>query len=256
VAAYDYVTITRTPAANFEYDLKHCFDNMFEACQNLSCRQHSADTRYIRLHAQTQQQQRYHVKHAYGLSTKYNQHSDQHPWYGAGQGTGDAATRWVAQSHSLITAYHSEAHLWQLRNPTNHATIPMGIDAFMDDTNQLLGNDQDNNISPLLPAAQANIDLWQGLIQASGGMLNPSKCSWTPFLWEYDLQGNAKLREPLDRPKYHITAPDRQGHQQTLIQNPPNKAVRLLGVHIAANGNYATELSVLKQRQAQYSNFL
>jgi len=43
VAAYDYVTVTRTPAANFEYDLKHCFDNMYEACQNLSCWQHGAD---------------------------------------------------------------------------------------------------------------------------------------------------------------------------------------------------------------------
>jgi len=91
VAAYDYVTLMRTPAANFEYDLKQCFDNMNEVCKNLSCLQHGADPRYIRLHAQTQRLQRYHVKHAYGISKKFNQHSDQHPWYGAGQGTGDAA---------------------------------------------------------------------------------------------------------------------------------------------------------------------
>jgi len=132
----------------------------------------------------------------------------------------------------------------------------MGIDAFMDNTNQLLGNDHNNNVSPLLPDAQANIDLWQGLILASGGTLNPSKCSWTPFLLDYDTLGNAKLKEPPDRPKYHITAPDRHGRQQTLIRNQPHKAVRLLGVHIAADGNYATELSILKHRQEQYSDFL
>jgi len=57
VAAYDFVTIMCTTAAHFEYDLKQCFDNMNEACANLSCMQHGADKRYIRLHAQTQRQQ-------------------------------------------------------------------------------------------------------------------------------------------------------------------------------------------------------
>jgi len=198
----------RTPAANFEYDLKQCFDNMNKVCINLSCMQHGADSCYIRLHAQTQSQQRYHIKHAYGISSKYNQHSDQHPWYGAGQGTGDAASRWVVQSHSLIMAYHSEASIWQLANPTSNETIAMGINAFMDDTNQLLGNDHNGFLAPLLPKAQANIDLWQGLIQASGRTLNPNKCSWTPFLWSFDQLGNAYLMEPPDQPKYHITTPD------------------------------------------------
>jgi len=47
VAAYDYITVTHTTAANFEYDLLQCFDNMNEACKNLSCMQHRADTCYI-----------------------------------------------------------------------------------------------------------------------------------------------------------------------------------------------------------------
>jgi len=54
---------------------------------------------------------------AYGISKTYNQHSEEHPWYGAGQGTGDAASRWVVQSNSLINAYHAEACIWQLPDP-------------------------------------------------------------------------------------------------------------------------------------------
>jgi len=132
----------------------------------------------------------------------------------------------------------------------------MGIDAYMDDTNQLLGNDAMNSLDPLLPAAQDNIDLWQGLIQASGRTLNPTKCSWTPFLWRYDKLGNAYLTEPPDHPTYHITATDRQGERHRLIPNAPMTAVQLLGVHITADGNHSTELNVLLQRQAQYSKFL
>jgi len=98
--------------------------------------------------------------------------------------------------------------------------------------------------------------LWQGLIQASGGTLNPEKCSWTPFLWQYDQLGNAHLVQPLDTPAYQITASDWTGKRHTLLRNAPDKAVRLLGVHIAANGNYNTELNVLKEHQAHYSAFL
>jgi len=60
----------------------------------------------------------------------------------------------------------------------------MGLGAFMDDTTHLLGNGDDYLLSTLIPNAQFNIDLWQGLILASGSALNLSRCSWTPFLWD------------------------------------------------------------------------
>jgi len=84
VAAYDYLPIMQTIAVNFEYDLQHCFDNMVKACQNLSCRQHGADPRYIKLHAQTQHKFKYYAKHVYGTLNTYNQYTDQNPWHGAG----------------------------------------------------------------------------------------------------------------------------------------------------------------------------
>jgi len=256
VVAYEYVTFNRITAANFEYDLKQCFDNMNKVCAKLSCLQHGTDPQYIWLHAQTQKLQCYHIKHAYSISNRYNQHTEQHPWYSAGQGTGDAASCWVVQLHSLLTAYHAEAHTWNLSPPTSEDTIRMGIDAYMDDTNQILGDTATSKLNPLLTHAQDNIDLWQGLIQASGGTLNPTKCSWTPFLWEFDKIGNARLLNPPDREKYHIMAPDHQGKQHKLTHNQPHTTVWLLGVHIAADGNSDTKYSTLQKRQTQYSTFL
>jgi len=57
---------------------------MIEACTKLSCHQHGADPKYLQLHATMQQQFKYFVKHATGTSHKYNQHSQQDPWYGVG----------------------------------------------------------------------------------------------------------------------------------------------------------------------------
>jgi len=132
----------------------------------------------------------------------------------------------------------------------------MGIDAFMDDMNHFLGNPTDDHLSTILPAAQHNIDLWQGLIQASGSTLNPSKCSWTPFLWHFDQHGNPRLVDPPPSATYQISAPDCTGEWHTLHCNKPNDAVQLLGVHIAANGSYAKELNTLRARQMQYYTFL
>jgi len=92
---------------------------------NLSCLQHGADKRYIKLHAQTQRQLKYFIKHAYGISTAYNQYSEEHPWHGAGQGTGDAGPRWIVQSHLLMQLDPVSMELQQpLRQP--HATDSTG----------------------------------------------------------------------------------------------------------------------------------
>jgi len=92
VAIYDYISITRTDAVDVSIVVNRCFDNMVEACENLSCRQHGADPAYLKLHAATQQQFCYHVKHAQGVLSGYNQHSTTNPWYGAGQGAGTVLT--------------------------------------------------------------------------------------------------------------------------------------------------------------------
>jgi len=72
---------------------------------------------------------------------------------------GDTAPQWVVQSHSLIMAYHSKAKLCPLANPIMHTTIQMGIDAFMDDTNHLLGDDTTDTLCTILPDAQSNLNL-------------------------------------------------------------------------------------------------
>jgi len=62
---------------------------MVEAPKNLVCLQHIADPLYIKLHAQTQKELWYHLKHKYRISLDFNSHQEANPWYGMGQGLGD-----------------------------------------------------------------------------------------------------------------------------------------------------------------------
>jgi len=222
-----------------------------EACANLSCLSHGADLRYICLHGQTHQRTRYYPKHLFGMSQQYNQHTPEHPWYGTGQGTGNIAIRWTLISHLLITAYQSEATPWCIKSALRDALVTLDIDAFVNNTNIIHGDEGATNISDVLWIVQDNFQQWQGLLHASGGTLNPPKCSWTPFIWKYNNLGHARLTQPPTNSNLQLTASDLEGWQHNLKINKPDNAVRLLGVHITADSNNTKELTMLKQEKKQ-----
>jgi len=132
----------------------------------------------------------------------------------------------------------------------------MGLDGFMDDINILHGDYVSCDLSRLLPTAQFNLNLWRDLLQVSGGALNPSKCSWSPFVWVFDSLGNASLESSMDDASLVLVARDRQGVAHSLKRNNPSDAVRHLGVQVTLDGNSKKELQVLTQRNQKYQQFL
>jgi len=264
VVDYDVCRVTKDEATIVSNDLAECFDRMIENCHNLSCRQLGADLQYLKLHAQTQRQQRYYVKHAFGPSTKCNTFSDEHPWYGAGQGAGDASIRWTAQSHSLITAYQSRAHQFLASNPSGSIKILQGLDAYCDDTMMMLLSlgqqfeDSDN----LIKCTQENLDLWNGLLEATGGALNPPKSVWAHFQWTTNKHGNLILLpgEPTLPTNDHIPAAitlSRWGAPPSQLRCLlPTEAHRYLGVQLTMDGNSKQELQTMVSRTAKYSALL
>jgi len=90
-----------------------------------------ANPQYLKLHATMQQNFCYYVKHTAGASTEYNQHSTTNPWYGAGQGVGDACLWWVVQGNSLILVYKLKATAWMIYSPNYQNYHKQVIDAFI-----------------------------------------------------------------------------------------------------------------------------
>ncbi len=196
VVTYDILQTTKEEVADLFTNLEGCFDQMIENCQNLSCQQHDANPSYLKLHAQTHRQLKYFVKHVFSESKGYNSF-DIHPWYGAGQGAGDAAIRWIVLSDSLIMAYWTKAHQWVLFDHQNECIIDQGIDAFIDDTTIINVSMPQKPVSTteLIKQTQENITVWNGLLKASGGVLNPTKCIWAHFRWS-TINGTLTMAEP------------------------------------------------------------
>jgi len=112
------------------------------------------------------------------------------------------------------------------------------------------------NFGNLIKIIQCNLDLWQCLLRTSGGALNAKKCSWTPFIWSYNKYGHAHLASIPSKFPFTIQTQDMHRNTYKLKINQPNYAIHLLSIDIAADGSYDKELSVLKQKQDWYVQFL
>jgi len=182
-----------------------CFDQMIEAPNNLACLQHGADPKYIALHAQTQRKLQYHLKHKYGISPEYNSHTIEQPWYGMGQGAGDASNHWVIGTDSMANAYTKKAHGWTIPSPSAQHPIRQDMAAFIDDVNLFIGKPNNVTEEEFLAIIQADINHWHGILRATGGELNTNKCYWSDFHLQFNNKGNPSLRKKT--PTGHPTPP-------------------------------------------------
>jgi len=102
---------------------------------------------------------------------------------------------------------------------------------------------------------QRNLEIWHKLLQASGGVLNPSKCVWLCFNWQFHPNGKTTIIEP------PATLPQLQtrigiGAQTPIQRLLPHEAHRYLGIYLTTDGNHQKELATYQQRQNKYISLL
>jgi len=199
---------------------------------------------YIKLHAQTQKELQYHLKHKYGISPDFNSHQEIHPWYGMGQGSRDGCNWWVIGTDSVTDADNEEAHQWKIRPPDGTSPVTQSINAFIDDVHLFIGKQPDTTKEQFLSQAQQDIHCWHGILCTTGGKLNVKKCFWSNFHLEYDKKGNPTIcQQTPDNPQLHLLNPN--GTQKTLHSPPSLEGIQHLGVHISMDGNKKTEEQML-----------
>jgi len=158
VLSYEVADIMRLRVIIVDNDATACFDRMIEAPNNLACLQHGADPKYIKLHTQTQCELRYHLKHKYGISTAFNTSTKTKPWYGMGQGAGDACNQWVIGTNSMANAYTSKANGWKIPSPLQNESTMQHLKAFINDVNLFIRQPEHMTEEEFLTKAQADIN--------------------------------------------------------------------------------------------------
>jgi hypothetical protein len=201
-------------------DAKACFDRIIENMSNLCCMREGLDPKLASLHAQTLEQMKYFIKAQYGCAKTFNGHMKPDPIHGSGQGASDSIARWGFVSDSIIRAYNKKAISDPITGPISDTVYNEKIQAFVDDSHGLLIHNPQGQRT-LTETIQHNMQHWESLLHAAGGKLEISKCQIVKF-----------SPTPIEQHTDHSNITS-----ISLSEISPSTPYKLLGVHIAFDGN-------------------
>jgi hypothetical protein len=93
VITYETCRLQRLNGGIIYNDAKACYDRIIENLRHITCMREGLSPSIARLHSQTLNQFQYFIKHKGGIGPIPNGHNKPDPFYGVGQGSGDAGAR-------------------------------------------------------------------------------------------------------------------------------------------------------------------
>jgi len=250
---YELIRLRKLNVINSDNDAEACYDRIIESIGNMACRRQGCSRKILNLHAKVMRTVRYHLKHKYGISAASKSHSNLDHFQGSGQGAGDSPPRWGFISATMIAVFNAEADRWEVHHANGTFEFRVGISAFVDDTNMLLVLDNEACFGELLQRFQNNADLWNGLLIASGGKNSCPKSCGSIFLWGFDSDGRAFLRNrnelPIEITLFNHDTKDRDVLHLTSTDEP----VKLLSTYLTQDGNSKKQALVISEKCATYA---
>ena len=246
VVTFETCQLQRKSGGVMYNDAAACFDRIIENVSNITCMNAGAPLNVLDLHAKTIESMQYIIKHKNGLSPKANGHLQPDPFYGVGQGAGDAGARWGFVSDMIIKAYNKHAHDATLTSPITKIFSNHKVQAFVDDSRLFLLF-PDPTGTEILKFLSQDVQLWEQLNNVTGAKLELTKCKLIVFTWQFDTNGNAILVSMDNETPMEIIDSDTK--QPIIVESiTKSDAYKLLGVQIALDGNHNKQIEAIEEK--------
>ena len=181
--------LTRRTFIQTNYDASACYDRIIPNMAMITSRRFGVSAKVTQTNAFTLKNARFHIRTELGLSDTSYSHSETHPIYGTGQGSGNSPMIWCFISSLLFDCYEKSASSATYCNPDWSNHIDLSMIGFVDDTNGQANSFFDTESKELLQTtitrAAHNATLWSKLLDASGGALELTKCSYHVMHWQF-----------------------------------------------------------------------
>ena len=179
--SYTIAQLTRTPLGSFDEDAKSCYDRIIVALGNLRAQQLGMPEKACKFHAALLKGLEYNLKTSMGVSDETYKSTEEHPLYGYGQGSRNAAAAWAILSVLLIDAMDDRVDGATFTDPAREIEYRRIMDGFVDDmatfVNKFLSSlTGDANWQDVGNDMSAAAQWWEQLLFASGGKLELPKC--------------------------------------------------------------------------------
>ena len=236
-------------------DLKSCYDRI---CHNIASlcmrRQGLAESESVCMFS-TLQHLEHTIRCAYGDSTKtYGNELWAVPMQGVLQGNGAGPVIWAVVSSPILQIMRAKGYGTFFKASISGSEIRLVGYAFVDDTDLMqTARNWDENIESVIKEMQNALNLWEGLIKATGGALSVEKCCWwaIDFHWNADGTWRYKKAEEITG---SLHAKDSNNHIQTITRLEVSEAFETLGVFLAPDGNQTSQIKKLTDKASQWAD--
>jgi hypothetical protein len=262
---YNYSKLTRTPLITVDNDAKSCFDRILCNVAMLVSQYYGITRNMCSLQASTLENTVYKIRTALGESTRNYQHSTNNPIHGTGQGSCASPAIWLLISSFIMDILQDNASGMQMVDiQKKYEMVIHWIEGFVDDnsifTNLEFGCE---DLRQLIQKATKDAQMWEGLLSATGGELQLSKCFYYLLSWKWDKHGNPSPQNKMEQQITPLTLQMTTNKtSEELTQIECHESHKTLGTHKCIIGEEVTQYEVLldksnkfadKVRQAQFT---
>ena len=242
--------VSRKTLVQTSYDAASCYDRIPPSLAMMASRKYGMDITVTFVNAKTLEKAQYRIRTDLGLASTGYTHTIAFPIFGTGQGSANSPTIWCFISCTLFDCYDQKANPAHYCSPEGKNPVTLGMIGFVDDTNGQtndFGNDeQEDTWKRVLRQAQENAQLWTNLLNASGGALELSKCSYHLLRWSFSISGAPVLTVPQNVPSMEVRNPqDLKDYQIPMLC--PYTSHKTLGHYKEPSGSQKEQFKQLRK---------
>jgi len=245
-------TSTRFSLLQTNFDAKSCYDRIIPALAGLTSQAFGLPPNVTLCNTKTLEQAQYHLKLGDKYHPNYYSHNPEHPIYGTGQGSGNSPFIWCLISSLLFDCFKSDCLGASYCTPDHSTYLKIGMIGFVDDTNGQINDFLEPKPllhTTIIQRAEQDVVLWKSLLEATGGALEPPKCSFHLIRWTF-------------RPDFTPVISNKAENAQSFVTSQPtlsefkhlkvDEAHKTLGTYQTPNSNQRTQLIQLLDKATKF----
>ena len=251
---YEISRLTRRPLVHFDNDATSCYDRIPCFLANLASRKYGMHKKVCIVQAKTLEQAKYYLRTKFGISAEYAEHTQECPWFGTGQGSGNSPFYWLLISSTLYDLYCSKttggAHY---ASPDKQLHITIHLLGFVDDVNNrtTLSPSIDSQglhdcMSQLMEQASQDSQLWHDILVAANQELELTKCKYHVLYYNFQNNGQPSLVDQPEPPA-PLTITGIDGNPVAITHVPSSKAIKYLGCHKCPRNQTDQQAALMKK---------
>ena len=253
---FDIIRYQKSSLAMGSVDLKSCYDRIAHAPAFLAMRGFGIPSAPIKSMFQTYQNMQFHSKMAHGVSkTTFGgvEEGFLAKPQGVGQGNGAGPPIWAVVSSRMFQILKKRNLVARFSRPFTRQDLELCRFAYVDDSDIIATSSNVNNPKETLKTMQETLDCWEATAKVTGGALEPSKSfgyliyfNWKRGKWSYG---------PVED-DHTLTARNKDNEEVQINMLQPSKALNMLGVHLAPDGNETEQYRYLYKKAVQLGQYM